>query len=109
MFAGVDYFFQQNSGIANSTKMAFIYSGIITFRYQLTSKKGIYARGEYFNDVDGCLTGRMNGSQNKPAGFVLTGETAGPECKVTGIIHIFDLKFVKYKWTKTKRYFIQME
>jgi len=83
LLAGVDYIYQQNSSISDSTKSAFIYSGILTFRYQLTSKLGVYARGELFNDANGMLTGKFIDGQNKLTGYILTGETAGLEYKVS--------------------------
>lgn len=83
MLAGVDYIFQQNSSISDSSKSAFIYSGILTFRYQLTQKLGVYARGELFNDANGILTAKVYDAQNKLTGFVLTGETAGLEYKIS--------------------------
>ena len=83
VLAGVDYIYEQHSSISDSTKAAFIYSGILTFRYQLTSKLGAYARGELFNDANGMLTGKIADAQNKQTGYILTGETAGLEYKVS--------------------------
>ena len=83
MSVGIDLISQQNSGIADSTKTAFIYSYILTLRYQLASKLGVYVRGESFSDADGFLTGRIVDSQSLITGYVMTGETMGFEYKVS--------------------------
>jgi hypothetical protein len=83
MLLGADLITQQNSTITDSTKTAFIYSGILTLRYQLASKLGIYVRAEAFSDADGFLTGRIYDSQHTLTGYKLYGQTTGLEYKVT--------------------------
>ena len=78
---GVDYITQQHSSIADTTKTAMIYSGIITLKYQLKPKFGIYARGETFSDENGFLTGTIVDSNNKQTGFKVNGATLGFEFK----------------------------
>ncbi len=82
VLAGADYIYEENSSISN-TKPAHIYSGILTLRYQLLNKLGVYARGEIFNDASGALTGRITDAKSKTTGYILTDETAGLEYKVS--------------------------
>ncbi|MFI5149226.1 MAG: outer membrane beta-barrel protein [Bacteroidia bacterium] len=79
---GLDYISQTNSGIRDSTKMASIYSAIVTMRYQLKSKLGIYGRWDMYNDQDGFLSGRIVDSRLMYTGYVMNGITAGLEYKV---------------------------
>ena len=78
---GVDYITQQHSVIADTTRTASVYSGIITLKYQLKPKFGIYARGENFSDKDGFLTGIITDSKSKQTGYFLNGATLGFEFK----------------------------
>ena len=78
---GVDYITQQHSGISDTNKTSSVFSGIITLKYQLKSKFGIYARGETFSDRDGFLTGKIIDASNKGTGYILNGATVGVEYK----------------------------
>ncbi|MEO6189448.1 MAG: outer membrane beta-barrel protein, partial [Saprospiraceae bacterium] len=76
---GFDFITQQNSVILNDSEMASAFGGLITFKYQLKPKLGIYARGETFNDKNGFLTGIIQDSKNKNTGFKVNGITLGFE------------------------------
>ncbi len=80
---GVDYISQQNSVITDTTKTASIYSGIITLKYQIKPKFGIYVRGETFSDKDGFLTGVITDDKGKKSGYICNGATLGFEYKPT--------------------------
>ncbi len=78
---GADFITQQHSYIADTTKTANIYSGIISLKFQAKPKFAIYARGENFTDSQGMLTGVIVDSKNKLTGYVLNGATLGFEYK----------------------------
>ena len=78
---GADYIGQQNSGLVDKNMYASVYSAILTLRYQLLTKLGIYGRYEMFNDKEGFLSGTMNRYQ-------LNGATIGAEYKPTGNSYI---------------------
>ncbi len=80
---GVDYISQANSWISDSTKTASIYSAILTTRYQIRSKLGIYIRGEFFSDPSGFLTGQIVDTKNNITGYTVSGATLGFEYKST--------------------------
>ena len=78
---GGDIISQQKSVITDSLQAAFIYGGIATIQYQVKSTFAVYARGEFFRDENGFLTGIIIDALNKPTGFKLWGCTAGLEYK----------------------------
>ena len=73
---GADYIGQQNSGLVNTNMFASVYGAIVTLRYQLPKKVGVYGRYEMFSDKEGFLSGTMNCYQ-------LNGVTLGAEYKPT--------------------------
>jgi len=81
---GVDYISQENSGINDPNKTAYVYSAIVTLRYQLKPKLGVYGRFEAFSDANGMLTGIMLDAENNLTGYKLTDYTLGLEYKPTG-------------------------
>jgi hypothetical protein len=81
---GVDYISQSHSDISDSTKTASIYSAILTLRYQVRSKLGIYLRGEMFSDQSGFLTGRILDANKNYHGYTVNGATVGFEYKMNG-------------------------
>ena len=80
---GIDYITQKNSGTIDTSKTASVYSGIITLKYQIKPKFGIYARGETFSDKNGFLTGIITDAKGKKTGFISNGATVGLEYKPT--------------------------
>ncbi len=78
---GVDYISQQRTSISDSSKTASVYSAIVTFKYQLKQKYGVYARGEMYSDKDGVLSPRIINTDNKATGYVVNGATLGFEYK----------------------------
>lgn len=79
---GGDYAIQQNSDTTGK-KNAMMYSGLVTLRYRLFSKIGIYGRGEIFNDPTGFLGGRVISKTGETTGLKLWGATFGIEYKPT--------------------------
>jgi hypothetical protein len=79
---GGDYCTQMNSD-TTATKSSTMYSGLASFRFQATSKLGIYTRGEIINDNSGFLTGSFIDNTNKTTGLKLWGVTMGAEYKPT--------------------------
>ncbi len=79
---GGDYATQQNSDTTEK-KTASMYSALVSLRYQLFSKIGIYGRGEVFNDPIGFLGGSMIDKTGKTTGLKLWGVTLGIEYKPT--------------------------
>ncbi len=78
---GADYITQAHSSIADSSKSANVFSGIITLKNQLTDKFGMYVRGEMFSDKNGFLTGTFLDSKNIITGYKSSGVTLGFELK----------------------------
>lgn len=70
-----NYGWQKNSLRSDTTKTAFLYSGLFVAKYQLFKKFGAYCRGEYFSDPDMILTGKTN------IGQYIMGTTGGIEYK----------------------------
>jgi hypothetical protein len=81
--AGADYCLQQNSDIATGTETATMYSGLLTVKYQVKSKFGVYARGEMFQDPEGWMSGVIKDATGKMTGLKCWGITAGMEYKPT--------------------------
>jgi hypothetical protein len=80
---GVDYISQTHSVIGDSTLTASLFSGILTCRFQMKSKLGIYARVEMFSDPNGFLTGRIVDANKNMTGYIVNGGTLGLEYKAT--------------------------
>ena len=80
---GGDYCFQQNSDIATGSKMATMFSGLATVKYQCATRCAVYARGEIFQDKDGIMSGVIKDYYGKATGYKLWGATAGLEYKPT--------------------------
>lgn len=78
-----DYCLQENSDIATHNKMARLYSGLLTMRYQLPATFAIYGRGEVFNDPDAIVSNLITDRAGKLTGYELWGVTAGAEYKPT--------------------------
>ena len=78
---GVDYISQQRSSISDSIKTASVYSAILTLKYLLKQKFGIYARGEMYSDKDGILSPKIINTSGKTTGYILNGATLGLEYK----------------------------
>ncbi|HXC05340.1 MAG TPA: outer membrane beta-barrel protein, partial [Bacteroidia bacterium] len=81
--AGVDYIGQTHSQLADTNKLASVFSAIFTFRYQLISKLGVYARGEWYSDKDAVLSPVLIDASGKLTGYKISGVTLGLEWKVT--------------------------
>jgi len=82
MQAGFNFCNQRNADtLQNST--ANLFSGFATARYSVCSKAGVYARGEFFNDASGFLSGSFTDKINRTTGVKLWGVTVGTEFKPT--------------------------
>ncbi|MGP8216211.1 MAG: outer membrane beta-barrel protein [Bacteroidia bacterium] len=82
IIAGVDFISQQHSQLSDTAKSAFVYSYILTLKYQFTHFFGIYARGEMFNDVQGIFTSdTLKETNGNVSGYMLNGATLGIEFK----------------------------
>ena len=79
---GGDYGMQQNSD-STGKKMATMFSALATVRYAITSKFGVYTRGEIFNDPTGFLAGKFIDKTGHHTGYKLWGATLGFEYKPT--------------------------
>jgi len=80
MQIGGDFGTQMNSDTTHK-QMATMFSVLATFRYAITSKFGIYTRGEVFNDPSGFLYGKVYDKTGKQTGLKLWGATFGAEYK----------------------------
>lgn len=82
---GEDYAVQKT---AVPNEPAAMVSGVLSVRYQCFRKVAIYARGEYFNDTEGFLSGTFLDDNGKLTGLKIIGYTAGAEYKPTGNSYI---------------------
>ena len=80
MQIGGDFGTQMNSDTTHK-QMATMFSALATVRYAATSKFGIYARGEIFNDPTGFLAGKIVDKTGHQTGYKLWGATCGVEYK----------------------------
>lgn len=73
--------YQQNSRLTDTTKMAYIFSGIVAIKYRFTPKLAAYARAEILSDPDEILTGPLVNENHALVGLDLIGGTLGFEYK----------------------------
>lgn len=72
---------QSNSGLADTSKTAYMFSGLLALKYHLDTKWSLYGRGEYFNDQDEILTGPIENQNHELVGLNIWGSTLGIEYK----------------------------
>jgi len=72
---------QQNSQLSDSTKTAFIYSGIVAMKYRFTPRVAAYGRFEAFSDPNEVLTGPIVNENHTLVGLDVIGGTIGFEYK----------------------------
>jgi hypothetical protein len=77
---GGDYCFQKNSDTTGKVNTS-MYSGVLSLKFQGTEKFAVYARGELFNDPQGCMSGVMIDKAGKHTGVKMWGGTFGLEYK----------------------------
>lgn len=63
MVAGIDFCAQENSKITEPTSTAYSYGGFLSVRYKFNPKFSSTVRGEFYQDMDGILSGNI-GSYN---------------------------------------------
>lgn len=73
--------YQQNSKLKDSTKTAYIFSGIVAFKYRFTPRIAAYARAETLSDPDEILTGPLVNENHTLVGLDVLGGTLGFEFK----------------------------
>lgn len=73
--------YQQNSQLKDSTKTAFLFSGIAALKYRFTPKIALYGRAELFSDPNEILTGPIVNENHALVGLDLLGGTLGFEYK----------------------------
>ena len=83
MQVGGDYCMQKNSDIVTGKKTASMYSGVLSFKYQLKEKFALYTRGEIFNDPEGFMSVVFIDKTGLATGYKLWGATLGAEFKPT--------------------------
>jgi hypothetical protein len=81
--AGGDYCMQQHSAIGNANKSANMNSGVLSLKYLCCKMTSVYARGEFFNDKDGFMSGIGFDYTGKATGLIISGVTLGIEYKPT--------------------------
>jgi hypothetical protein len=79
---GGDYCRQSNSDTMQN-KNASMVSGVASLKYQCSGKFAVYARGEYFNDPQGFMSGLFTDRKGTLTGYKLFGFTGGIEYKPT--------------------------
>lgn len=75
----VDHCLQQKSKLADSTKMAHMFSGFASVKHKAAKRFYIMARGEFFYDKDGILSGEITTDDASLTGLKAIGFTAGVE------------------------------
>jgi hypothetical protein len=83
MQAGGDYCVQQHADLTDANKSASMYSGVLSLKYLCCKKTSVYARGEFFNDEDGFMSGVRFDYTGKATGLIISGVTLGVEYKPT--------------------------
>lgn len=73
--------YQQNSRLNNPNKTAYIFSGIVAFKYRFTHFIAAYTRAELFSDPDEILTGPIENENHNLTGLDILGGTLGFEYK----------------------------
>ena len=82
--AGGDFCMQENTDVVYLKNItATMFSGIISFRYQVKEKYAMYTRVEGFHDRQGFMSGVILDKENKLTGYKLYGITVGAEYKFT--------------------------
>jgi len=76
-----NYGLRTNSTLSDSTKTAFLFSGLVLAKYRFTPKWGMYARGELFSDPNEILTGQILDQNDQLTGLDILGGTCGIEFK----------------------------
>ncbi len=76
---GTDVAVQKNSDISEPDKSAVMFSGLASLKYGACSKFFIYARGEFFQDPQGFMSGVMTDKTGKSTGLKIYGATLGVE------------------------------
>ncbi len=80
--AEVNFGSQTNTKLADSTKTAYMISGLLSVRYKFKKGKyGVYMRGEVFEDSDEILTGPVQNKNHQLVGINLVGVTIGGQVK----------------------------
>lgn len=78
---GGDLAIQENSGLADTTSSAVMYSGLAAIKYKPASKFSVSLRGEIFNDKDGFLSGVITQTDGTLSGLNAYGITLGFEVR----------------------------
>nr|WP_294859364.1 porin [uncultured Fluviicola sp.] len=73
--------YQQNSQLSDTNKTAFVFSGIVAFKYRFTHLIAAYTRFELFSDPDEILTGPIENENHNLTGLDILGGTLGFEYK----------------------------
>lgn len=63
VIASLDFCMQENSKLSDTTSAAFTYGGLLSLRYKFNPKFSAAIRGEFYQDLDGVLSGNT-GSYN---------------------------------------------
>lgn len=77
----LNFGYQENSGLVDSTKSAIMFSSLLAAKYRITEKYAGYLRCEYFYDPNEILTGKVLNDQNQYVGLEIGGLTIGFEYK----------------------------
>lgn len=73
---------QAHTKLADTTKTAYMVSGLVSVRYKIKKGKyGLYMRGEVFEDSDEILTGPVQNKNHQLVGVNLVGVTIGGQVK----------------------------
>lgn len=74
-----DYCMQEKSKLSDSTKIANVFSGFVSVKHKIAKRFSISARGEFYYDKDGVLSGTVQTSDSSITGLKAGGFTVGVE------------------------------
>ncbi len=74
-----DFCTQDESQIGHQLDAASLLSGFLSLRFRVGKKVSLSARGEFFNDSDGILSGTFTGADGRLTGLIANGFSLGIE------------------------------
>lgn len=96
LLLGVDFATQQKSDISDSAASASLFSGLLAVRYNFITKFFVSARGEYYEDNNGILSGLYTNSDGVLTGLKTAGIAFALESKPTDNSYVrADVRFLK--------------
>ncbi len=81
LLGGFDLALQEKSKLMDSTESASLYGGLLAVKYKASKKFSVTARGEFYSDENGILSGVFINSDGEAIGLRAFGITLGMEVR----------------------------